>query len=348
MNTAVAPLFRMQGISKRYGGVLALEDARLECRRGRIHAVLGENGAGKSTLIKIMSGVVQPDSGMMEIEGTAGRVSPSGGGDKGRHCLHLSGAFPPSRSNCRRQHLYHQSSAKIWPHRSHSAAPDRQKRRSPVPAHSDIHPLARVKDLPFSRRQMVEIAKALARDPNILILDEATSALTAGDVATVFKVLKQFRRKVWPSSTSPIACMKLPSSPMTAPFIATAAMSRHSKSGTKSDSAIVEMMIGREYQSVFPAQAPARVEWPPCSVCSQSLLGRQASRYQLRLTAGRDRRARRPRRTGSARPAARTVRRAVGRFRLGRDRGKTGKARQPARCKICQRAHGADPGRPQD
>ena len=48
MNRAAAPLFRMQGIAKRYGGVVALDDARLECRQGRIHAVLGENGAGKA------------------------------------------------------------------------------------------------------------------------------------------------------------------------------------------------------------------------------------------------------------------------------------------------------------
>ena len=64
-----APFWRMDGISKHYGGVRALENVGLTVERGRIHAVLGENGAGKSTLIKIMSGVVRPDSGTMELEG---------------------------------------------------------------------------------------------------------------------------------------------------------------------------------------------------------------------------------------------------------------------------------------
>jgi ribose transport system ATP-binding protein len=59
----MSPFFRMEGVSKRYSGVRALEGAHLECEAGRIHAVLGENGAGKSTLIKVMAGVVVPDEG---------------------------------------------------------------------------------------------------------------------------------------------------------------------------------------------------------------------------------------------------------------------------------------------
>ncbi|WP_367147014.1 ATP-binding cassette domain-containing protein [Paraburkholderia sp.] len=56
-------LLRVEGISKHYGGVRALEDVQFSCRAGSIHALLGENGAGKSTFIKILSGVMQPDSG---------------------------------------------------------------------------------------------------------------------------------------------------------------------------------------------------------------------------------------------------------------------------------------------
>ena len=64
-----APLFRMEGVSKRYGGVRALEEAELTVHSSRVHAVLGENGAGKSTLIKVMAGVVAPDKGRMSLEG---------------------------------------------------------------------------------------------------------------------------------------------------------------------------------------------------------------------------------------------------------------------------------------
>ena len=62
-------LLQLQGITKRYGGVCALDGADFSCHAGEIHAVLGENGAGKSTLIKTIAGVVQPDAGRILMEG---------------------------------------------------------------------------------------------------------------------------------------------------------------------------------------------------------------------------------------------------------------------------------------
>jgi ribose transport system ATP-binding protein len=67
--STASPILRMEGVSKRYGGVRALADANLTLFAGRIHAILGENGAGKSTLIKIMSGVVAPDAGRITLDG---------------------------------------------------------------------------------------------------------------------------------------------------------------------------------------------------------------------------------------------------------------------------------------
>jgi ribose transport system ATP-binding protein len=251
MDTAVAPLFRMQGISKRYGGVVALDDARLECRRGRIHAVLGENGAGKSTLIKIMSGVVRPDSGTMEIEGVISSFrNPAEATKAGIACIYQELSLVPDLTVADNISI-------INPPRRFGLIDRGEQRRIARKALAragapDIHPSTRVKDLPLSRRQMVEIAKALARDPQILILDEATSALTAGDVATVFTVLKQLRaeglaiiyisHRMHEIAELANDCTVYRNGRYVATF----------EAGTKSDEAIVEMMIGREYKSVFP------------------------------------------------------------------------------------------------
>ena len=82
------PFFQMSGISKRYGGVRALENAELLVKPGRVHAILGENGAGKSTLIKIMAGVVAPDEGRMLIDGTeASFRSPADAARHGIACV---------------------------------------------------------------------------------------------------------------------------------------------------------------------------------------------------------------------------------------------------------------------
>jgi ribose transport system ATP-binding protein len=262
MHDAAAALFRAEGLTKHYGGVRALEDAQLTCTRGRIHAVLGENGAGKSTLIKIMSGVVTPDAGQMLLEGREVRFrDPAAANAAGIVSVFQELSLIPDLTVADNILL-------ADPPRRFGLIDRRAQRRLAEAAlaragAADIHPLAPVKDLPLSRRQMVEIAKALARDPKILILDEATSALTAADVVKVFAVLKRLRdqglaivyisHRMHEIAELAEDCSVYRNGRHVATFAA----------GTKSDGEIVEMMIGREYKNVFPPK-PARLpDVPP-------------------------------------------------------------------------------------
>ena len=253
----------MRGISKRYGGVRALQDAELTIEAGRIHAILGENGAGKSTLIKIIAGVVTPDEGRLLLDGApVAFASPAAAQAAGIACIFQELSLIPDLSVA-------DNVAISNPPKRFGLIDRRVQRRVAEEALAragadNIHPLALVKDLPLSRRQMVEIAKALARKPRILILDEATSALTAADVTRIYGVLKRLRaeglaliyisHRMHEIAALADECTVFRNGRSVASFAA----------GTKKDSEIVEMMIGREYNAEFPARTPfAASDAPP-------------------------------------------------------------------------------------
>src|SRR6187549_1618772 len=255
-------LFVMQGVSKRFGGVRALSDAGLVIEAGRIHAVLGENGAGKSTLIKIMAGVIAPDEGSMLLDGKpVSFASPAAANAAGIVCIFQELSLIPDLSVA-------DNIAISNPPRRFGLIDRRAQRRMAEEALAragaeNIHPLALVKDLSLSRRQMVEIAKALARKPRILILDEATSALTAADVTKVFAVLKRLR-------TEGLALVYISHRMHEIAELADeCTVFRNGRSvasypaGTRTDAEIVELMIGREVSAAFPPRTPRAPDGGP-------------------------------------------------------------------------------------
>ena len=251
----VAPLLRMRGIDKRYGGVQALTGVDLTVEAGRIHAILGENGAGKSSLIKCMSGVVRPEAGTLEVDGRAVRfTSPADANAAGIVCIFQELSLVPDLSVADNIMISN-------PPRRLGMIDGRAQRRMAEAALAragapDIHPLALVKDLPLSRRQLVEIAKALARNPRLLILDEATSALTAADVETVFRVLKDLRREGLGLVYISHRMHEIAELADTCSVFRNGRHVETFAAGAKTDGEIVRMMIGRDYTHVYPPKPP--------------------------------------------------------------------------------------------
>ncbi|HEY9065013.1 MAG TPA: sugar ABC transporter ATP-binding protein [Burkholderiaceae bacterium] len=234
----------MRGVSKRYGGVQALSDAALDVHAGRIHAILGENGAGKSTLIKIMAGVVAPDEGTMLLDGRAvAFANPAAANAAGIVCVFQELSLIPDLSVADNIAI---SNAP----RRFGLIDRRAQRRMAEEALAragadDIHPLALVKDLSLSRRQMVEIAKALAREPRLLILDEATSALTAADVAKVCGVLKRLRADGLALLYISHRMHEIAELADDCTVFCNGRSVESYRAGTKTDEEVVDLMIGR-------------------------------------------------------------------------------------------------------
>ena len=265
-----APYLKMSGVTKRYGGVTALADVNFACQRGNIHAVLGENGAGKSTLIKIVSGVVTPDEGEMTLDGEqVSFASPLEANAKGVVCIFQELSLMPDLSVADNVCITDPPRTAIGLIDSRAQRRRTEELLARVGC-EDINPLERVRNLPLSRRQMVEIAKALGRDPQLLILDEATSALTSSDVEKVYAILHDLR-------DDGLALLYISHRMHEIEALADACSvfrnGRHVETfakGERSESEIVQMMIGREMSHVYPPK-PAHDNPPETALEAKNL-----------------------------------------------------------------------------
>ncbi|MEM7718949.1 MAG: ABC transporter ATP-binding protein [Pseudomonadota bacterium] len=180
-------LLEVTGLTKAYPGVVANSDVSFSIERGEVHALLGENGAGKSTLVKMVYGLVRPDSGRMALSG--------------------SGYAPSSPQHARRAGI-----AMVFQHFSlfdaldvaenvalgMENAPSKNVLSSRIRDVSEryglpLKPDRLIRDLSAGERQRVEIVRCLLQDPKLLIMDEPTSVLTPQEVGILFKTLAKLQ-----------------------------------------------------------------------------------------------------------------------------------------------------------
>lgn len=171
------PLLRASGIAKAFGPVVALRSADLEVRAGEVHALLGANGAGKSTLVKILSGVFPPDSGTIEVHGE--RVQPKrpeNALEAGLATVFQDPSLIPDLSVEQNFRLTGVSIEEV----------EKWLDRMDI----DLDFGLVIKEIPLETLRMLDLSRALAHDPQILLLDEITAALTADQAEKVFDVMQ--------------------------------------------------------------------------------------------------------------------------------------------------------------
>ncbi|MCM2293261.1 sugar ABC transporter ATP-binding protein [Allorhizobium sp. BGMRC 0089] len=182
-----------RNIAKSYGNIHALKGVNFDIYQGQVTTLFGENGAGKSTLMKILSGVVQPTSGEIVLDGTAvSFASSSHARDLGISIIHQELSLAPNMNV--RDNIF-MGREIMTATGVDFAEEERQTRLLLEELEEDIDPLTPVEELRLGQQQIVEIARALSVNSRILIMDEPTSALSASEVAVLFKVIGDLKRR---------------------------------------------------------------------------------------------------------------------------------------------------------
>ncbi len=183
-------MLRINGLSKSYGETKALQDADIAFEAGTVHAILGENGSGKSTLVKLLSGIVTPDRGTIELDGTALR----GGDPRAYQAAGLATVFQevliaPDLSVAENILL-----GMDMPTRWVVPRADRLRVAGEALAKFATTQVGLEEEagrLPLAAQQLVVLARAVARQPRVLILDEVTAALDFADRGSVFRFVRR-------------------------------------------------------------------------------------------------------------------------------------------------------------
>jgi len=180
-------VLRAEAITKRYPGTTALDEVNFNIHRGKVNVLIGENGAGKSTLVKIIAGVEEPTSGRLVLDGSQIRLQSTRDAD-----AHSIGMIHQELNLCPNLTV----TENIFLGRENAAhgviqctQQEEAARRLLERLEQRIDPRAEVGKLRLGEQQVVEIAKALARDVRILIMDEPTSALSPAEVEALFRVI---------------------------------------------------------------------------------------------------------------------------------------------------------------
>ncbi|MDR0959502.1 MAG: ATP-binding cassette domain-containing protein [Propionibacteriaceae bacterium] len=251
-------ILEMDGITKEFPGVKALDDVTLTVRRGSIHAICGENGAGKSTLMKVLSGVYPVGSyqGRILFEGkTCGFHSIRDSEERGIVIIHQELALSPFLSIAENIFLGNERARHgviDWGETTTDAVGLLQE------VGLDLNPQTKVSELGVGQQQLVEIAKALSKDVKLLILDEPTAALNDDDSANLLRLIQRLQDRGIVSIMISHKLSEIQEIADTTTIIRDGRTieTLDMRDGSVTQERIIQGMVGRSLDSRFPEHTP--------------------------------------------------------------------------------------------
>ena len=189
------PMLRMEGVSKIFPGVKALDNVDITAYGGEVTALMGENGAGKSTLMKILSGVYQKDEGKVFIDGVEAHIKGIKSAEEyGVTIIHQEMSVLNNLTVAENIFLGNEKFHKFTGKINKKELVERSKLFLDQIG-ANINPNTLVSSLNVGEKQMVEIAKALTKNARVIIMDEPTTALTEVETKNLFKVIDSLKKK---------------------------------------------------------------------------------------------------------------------------------------------------------
>ena len=251
--TERVPVFQVQHISKSFGGVRALQDVHFAVFPGEVHALLGENGAGKSTLIKIITGVHQPDTGEMLLNGQPVHFATTRDAQaQGVAAIYQEPSLFPDLDIAENIFVGRQPmrrSGVDWK-RMYADARSLLERLG-----LQLDPRTKARELSVAQQQLIEIARALSINATLLIMDEPTSSLTQGEVEDLFVIVRQLR-----ASGTAVVFISHRLEELFALADRVTTLRDGKDVGTRpmaevTTDELIRMMVGRSLSELFPKQA---------------------------------------------------------------------------------------------
>ncbi|MFI1197806.1 sugar ABC transporter ATP-binding protein [Micromonospora sp. NPDC020750] len=255
----------MAGVTKRFGGVVALDGVDFEVRAGEVHALLGENGAGKSTLINVLSGVITDYQGEVAVGGTPVRFAgPAAAQAAGIATIHQELDLVPALSVA--ENLVLGREPRTWLRTLDQRAVVRTAREQLGQLGADIDPRRPVGSLRVGEQQLVEIARALSLDARVLIMDEPTAALADAEVQRLFATIDSLRARgvgiVYISHR--MEEIEVVADRVT--VLRNGAVAGIARPGEVDRGQVISMMVGRAGESLFDAGAHPHPDIGPQTV----------------------------------------------------------------------------------